>query len=76
MSDHHKALMQAFATIARREERERRRKALATIRAARKAGLPIKSVVVDDVRLEFGAAEPAAKTFDNEVEEWIKKHAH
>jgi hypothetical protein len=71
-----KALLRAFGAISRAEERERRRKALATIKAARKAGLPITSVVIDDIRLELGAPEPAAKAFDNEVEEWIKKHAH
>jgi hypothetical protein len=64
MTDY-KALMRALTANARYKERERHRKALALIKRAQKAGLPLRSAVVEDVRLEFGTPEAASV-----VNEW------
>jgi len=76
-----RALLRAFASIAGAEERARIKRSLRIVKAAKRAGLSLRSVVIEDVRLEFEEPVPAAKPArDNEVEVWIKKqqqrHAH
>jgi hypothetical protein len=61
-------LMRAFAAIARRKQREQISKGLAVIKAAQKAGLPVKAATIEGVELQFGEPESAAVTFN----EWDK----
>ena len=53
------AFMQAVTASSRRERRVRLRNALAVVKAARKAGLPVAGADVEGVRLRFGEQEPA-----------------
>lgn len=67
------ALLRAYSAIARREERARRRKALAIIKQAQKAGLLIKAAVVEGVELQFGKPGTAAATL-NEWDQDLGTH--
>jgi hypothetical protein len=57
-------LMRAYSAIARDNERRAIKKSLRTIKAARKAGLPIKAAVVEGTELQSGQPEAAAATFN------------
>jgi hypothetical protein len=50
-------LLRTYSIIARREQRERIAKGLRVVKAAKKAGLPVKAATVEGVALEFGAPE-------------------
>jgi hypothetical protein len=63
------ASLRALTRIDRQKRRERRAHDIAVIKAVRRAGLPVKTAVVDGVQIEFGA-EPAqtAETASPEAE--------
>jgi hypothetical protein len=60
----------AVAANSRREQRERIKKGLAVVKAAKKAGLPIKSAVVEGTVLELGEADPPEKAILTPLEAW------
>jgi hypothetical protein len=73
MSDN-AALMKAFARISRDEHRARIVKAVRVVKAMRKAGEPIKAVIVDGVEVRFGAPETAPATFNEWDRDLYGKH--
>jgi hypothetical protein len=54
-------LVVALARIGRAERRARVREALALLKAARRAGLPVASATIADVTLNFDSAEKGPK---------------
>jgi hypothetical protein len=64
-------LLRAFGTIDRRNRRERIDRALKVIKAAQKAGLPVKGATIEGVALEFG--EPGGSAITTELDQWIAK---
>ena len=54
-------LLRALTQIGRRERRDRLRQALEVVKAARKAGLPVKAANIEGVDLQFAESENPAK---------------
>jgi hypothetical protein len=68
------AHLRALARDARRAHRERLARQLSVIKAARKAGLPVKRATVEGVELEFGKPESApAATVEIETPEQLRR---
>jgi hypothetical protein len=68
-------LLRAWTLIKRRERRERIAHDLAVVKAAERAGLPVKRAAIDGVDLEFGQPAPATPVnrtavADSDINEW------
>jgi hypothetical protein len=50
-------ILRALGAIDRRRQRERIAKGLAIVKAAKRAGLPVRSATIEGVALEFGEAD-------------------
>jgi hypothetical protein len=64
------ALLRALGRQSRRERRERVAEALAVVKAAKRAGLPVKGATVEGVALTFGAPDAPAAGGNAEFNEW------
>jgi hypothetical protein len=72
----HDEYFRAMAALQRRERRERLARAIAVVKTAQKAGLPVKRATIEGVDLEFGQPEAAkAPATLTPLEAWKAKHA-
>ena len=66
----------AMAALQRRERPERLAREIAVVKAAQRAGLPVKAAIVEGVALTFGDPEAAGKAATlTPLEAWKAKHA-
>jgi hypothetical protein len=70
-AEQHDSLIAAVAKVEalkRRDRRQERAREIAAIKALQKAGLPVRSAVIDGVRVEFGQRDPTPTPADPEIE--------